>query len=61
MTTPTTAALELPGPGRWTAFGWFTFAYLIAAQAISFALSAPDRDMGDLQKILYIQIGRAHV
>ena len=40
MTTPTTAGLELPTPGRWTAFGWFTFAYLIAAQAISFALSA---------------------
>ena len=25
MTTPTTAVLELPRPGRWTAFGWFTF------------------------------------
>ena len=59
MTTPTTAGLELPTPGRWTAFGWFTFAYLIAAQAISFALSAPDRDMGDLQKILYIHVPAA--
>jgi heme exporter protein C len=60
MTTPTaTAALELPRPGRWAAFGWFTFAYLVAAQAISFALSAPDRDMGDLQKILYIHVPAA--
>lgn len=40
-------------------FGWFTVAYLIAAQVISIAISAPDRDMGDLQKILYIHVPAA--
>lgn len=59
----TTAAvpniLEPPRPGRWAWFGVFTFAFLVAAQAISIAISPPDRDMGDLQKILYIHVPAA--
>jgi heme exporter protein C len=51
--------LELPRPGRWPIFGWFTVAFLVAAQATSFAISPPDRDMGDLQKILYIHVPAA--
>ena len=51
--------LEAPQPGRWPLFGWFAVAFVIAAQAISIAISAPDRDMGDLQKILYIHVPAA--
>lgn len=51
--------LDVPKPGRWALFGWFAVAFLIAAQAISFAISPPDRDMGDLQKILYIHVPSA--
>ncbi|MDA1080426.1 MAG: cytochrome c biogenesis protein CcsA [Gemmatimonadetes bacterium] len=50
---------EAPKSGRWLLFGWLAFAYLIAAQAISIAISPPDRDMGDLQKILYIHVPAA--
>jgi len=51
--------LEPPKPGRWPLFGAFAFLFLIAAQAISIAISPPDRDMGDLQKILYIHVPSA--
>ncbi len=51
--------LQEPKPGRWVLFGWLAFAFLIAAQAISIAISPPDRDMGDLQKILYIHVPAA--
>ena len=59
MTAPTATILEAPKPGRWPLFGYFVFAYLIAAQVISIAISAPDRDMGNLQKILYIHVPAA--
>jgi heme exporter protein C len=51
--------LELPEPRRWAWFGVFSFVFLVAAQAISIAISPPDRDMGDLQKILYIHVPAA--
>ena len=53
------ATLAAPKPGRWPAFGWFAVLFLVAAQAISIAISPPDRDMGDLQKILYIHVPAA--
>ena len=60
MTAPTVPSiLDVPKPGRWPLFGWFAVAFLIAAQAISIAISPPDRDMGDLQKILYIHVPAA--
>jgi len=40
-------------------FGWFAFAFLIASQAIAIAISPPDRDMGDLQKIMYVHVPSA--
>ena len=43
----------------WTIFGWFAFAFLIASQAIAIAISPPDRDMGDLQKIMYVHVPSA--
>ena len=51
--------LSAPKRGRWVAFGWFAVLFVVAAQAISIAISPPDRDMGDLQKILYIHVPAA--
>jgi heme exporter protein C len=51
--------LSEPKPGRWPIFGWFAVLFLIASQATSIAISPPDRDMGDLQKILYIHVPAA--
>ena len=44
---------------RWLYFGWFAFAFLVASQVIAIAISPPDRDMGDLQKILYVHVPAA--
>jgi heme exporter protein C len=47
---------------RWLApFGWFTLAFFIAAQAMALLLSQPDRDMGHLQKILYVHVPSAWI
>src|SRR5207253_7365095 len=40
-------------------FGWFAFLYFIAAQAIAVKISPPDRDMGHLEKILYVHVPSA--
>ncbi len=40
-------------------FGWFAFVFLIASQVIAIAISPPDRDMGDLQKIMYVHVPAA--
>ncbi|HEX7051035.1 MAG TPA: cytochrome c biogenesis protein CcsA [Longimicrobiales bacterium] len=34
--------------------GWLAFAALIGAHIVGFAISRPDRDMGHLQKIMYL-------
>ena len=39
---------------RWIIYGWLAFLFLVASQAIAIAISPPDRDMGDLQKIMYV-------
>ena len=46
-----------PMPYRW--FGVLSFALLVATQVVGFAISPPDRDMGHLQKIMYVHIGAA--
>src|SRR5450432_1948653 len=56
MGAPVIAA---PRAGRWPMFGWFAFLFLIASQAIAIATSPPDRDMGDLQKIMYVHVPAA--
>jgi heme exporter protein C len=38
---------------------WLWPVALIAAQAYAFAISPPDRDMGDLQKIMYVHVPAA--
>ena len=42
-----------------TLFGWFALVFLIASQVIAIAISVPDRDMGDLQKIMYVHVPAA--
>jgi heme exporter protein C len=49
----------MPRARGWTAFGWFAFAFLAVSQAIAIAISPPDRDMGDLQKIMYVHVPAA--
>jgi heme exporter protein C len=44
---------------RLRAFGVFTAIYFIFAQAMAFSFSRPDRDMGNLQKILYVHVPTA--
>jgi heme exporter protein C len=48
-----------PGVNRWTVFGGFAFLFLVASQIIAIAISPPDRDMGDLQKIMYVHVPAA--
>lgn len=59
----TTGAITTPlapaRTSRWTIFGWLAFAFLIASQVIAIAISPPDRDMGDLQKIMYVHVPAA--
>lgn len=40
-------------------FGAFAALFLIASQAASLMMSAPDRDMGHLQKIMYVHVPSA--
>ena len=47
---------------RWLLpFGWFAMLFFVAAQATALLLSAPDRDMGHLQKIMYVHVPSAWV
>jgi heme exporter protein C len=59
MTTQAIVDTPAPRANRWTIFGWFAFAFLIASQVIAIATSPPDRDMGDLQKIMYVHVPAA--
>lgn len=53
-----------PSAGRipafpYRVFGIVSFALLIGAQILGFAISPPDRDMGHLQKIMYVHVAAA--
>jgi heme exporter protein C len=50
-----------PKAGRWPLFGVFAFGFLIASQALAIHVSPPDRDMGDLQKIMYVHVPAAWI
>src|SRR5689334_18029672 len=59
-----TSVFYLPVPATkpsrpWLIFGGFAFGFLALAQAVSIAISPPDRDMGDLQKIMYVHVPAA--
>ena len=60
MTSGTIVAAAAPARmSRWSIFGWFAFVALVASQATAIATSPPDRDMGDLQKIMYVHVPAA--
>lgn len=45
---------------RWLApLGVFALLFFVGAQVTSFAISAPERDMGNLQKIIYVHLPAA--
>jgi len=51
-----------PAPPRWLSwFGPLALAALVGAQAFGLLISAPDRDMGHLQKIMYVHVPSAWI
>src|SRR6476660_9102342 len=56
---PFAGAIVAPRASRWPIFGWFAFLFLIASQVTAIMISPPDRDMGDLQKIMYVHVPAA--
>jgi heme exporter protein C len=47
---------------RWLLpFGWFAGLFFVGAQATALLLSQPDRDMGHLQKIMYVHVPAAWI
>lgn len=50
-----------PKTGKWPLFGAFAILFLIAGQVLGITGSAPDRDMGDLEKIIYVHVPAAWV
>lgn len=57
--TATAAPIGLPRQSRWTWFGVFAVLFLIGSEALAFLTSPPDRDMGELQKIMYVHVPSA--
>ena len=52
----------VPARPRWLMpFGWFALLFLIASQATGLLTSPPDRDMGNLQKIMYVHVPAAWI
>lgn len=57
MTSPASSLeIQVPKAGSWPVFGWFTLAFMVFAQWFAITTSPADRDMGDLQKILYVHV-----
>jgi heme exporter protein C len=50
-----------PTPRWLTIFGWFALAFLVFGQVFAILTSPPDRDMGNLQKIMYVHVPSASV
>jgi heme exporter protein C len=55
------AAVSLKQSRGVSIFGWIALITLIAAQVVAFKISAPDRDMGNLQKIMYVHVPSAWI
>jgi heme exporter protein C len=53
--------LARPSSRRWPWFGGFAFLFLISAQVMGVLTSPPDRDMGVLQKIMYVHVPAAWI
>ena len=52
---------HVPKPGRWPIFGVFCLLFLAGAEMFGFVVSPPDRDMGQLEKILYVHVPAAWI
>ena len=50
---------ELPKAGLWPWFGLFAVLFLVGTEVMAFLTSVPDRDMGHLQKIMYVHVPAA--
>lgn len=61
MTDPGTRTFDPPAPGWWPRFGWASAAFFVVAQGIGIVISPAERDMGDLQKIMYVHLPVAWV
>jgi heme exporter protein C len=61
MSATTTSALSVRRPRWLMPFGAFALLFFAAAQATALMISAPDRDMGHLQKIIYVHVPSAWV
>lgn len=60
--TAATLPVAVSSPSRrWPVFGWFAFLFLIGSQAGALIVSPADRDMGDLQKIMYVHVPAAWI
>lgn len=60
MVESTGAAVAPPtGSFPYRLFGLVAFALLIGSQVMGFMISPPDRDMGHLQKIMYVHVSAA--
>jgi heme exporter protein C len=54
-------AIAAPRTGLWPWFGGFALLFLIFAQVTAIMISVPDRDMGHLQKIMYVHVPAAWI
>jgi len=59
--TAVTLPVAFPRTSRWPWFGAFAFLFLITSQALAIITSPADRDMGDLQKIMYVHVPSAWI
>jgi heme exporter protein C len=60
MSTMVRAGAEAPRLARWVLpFGAFALLFFVAAQVFGLTTSPPDRDMGHLQKIMYVHVPAA--
>jgi heme exporter protein C len=57
--TAVSIPVSLSSPRRWPWFGGFAFLFLAISQVMGVLTSPPDRDMGDLQKIMYVHVPAA--
>jgi heme exporter protein C len=58
---PQATSWDPPRPGRWPWFGAFAIVFLVAGQVLGIVTSPPDRDMGDLERIIYVHVPIAWV
>ena len=60
--TIVSSTLGIPTEPRWHRWlGLLAFVALVAAETIGVLISPPDRDMGDLQKIMYVHVPAAEM